>query len=391
MPPETSPGGFDFDRAPITVAWEITRACALVCRHCRAEAQPRRHRQELTTEEGFDLIDDIAATGTKVLVITGGDPLMRRDVFRLMARAAERGLRVGFSPSVTALLRREALERALDSGMTMLHISLDGPNPEVHDGFRGVRGSFARTVEVLRTASELNVDLQVGTTVTRHNLAHLPATASLLRQFQISMWSVFFLVPTGRGQLKDMISPAEHEAVYHWLFDLSGQVPYQIRTTAAPAYRRVVLQRRRDAATAPRYLFLDKEPYRHTGINDGKGFAFVSHLGEVFPSGFLQIAVDSVRRRPFSEIYRRSEVFVNLRRPELLRGKCGFCEFRQICGGSRARAYALTGDYLASEPTCTYVPQGLARRRPGVHPSGAGAPAAEGSPSLGRALPFDPR
>jgi radical SAM protein len=354
---EEARAGFDFDRAPITVAWETTRACALVCRHCRAEAQPKRHSGELTTEEGFDLIDDIAAMGTRVLVITGGDPLMRRDIFRLMARAAESGLRVGFSPSVTALLRRQALERAVDAGMTMLHISLDGPDPQVHDGFRGVRGSFARTLEVLRTASELEVELQVGTTVTRHNIAHLPAIASLLQGFAVSMWSVFFLVPTGRGQLRDMISPAEHEAVYQWLFDLSATAPYQVRTTAAPAYRRVVLQRRKDAPTAPRYIFLDKDPYRHTGINDGKGFAFVSHLGDVYPSGFLQIPVDNVRRRPFSEIYRHSEVLVNLRRPELLRGKCGLCEFRQICGGSRARAYALTGDYLASEPTCIYIPK----------------------------------
>lgn len=356
MQPEGVRGIFDFDRAPITVAWEITRACALACRHCRAVAQPKRDARELTTEEGFDLIDDIAAMGTKVLVITGGDPLMRRDVFRLMAHGASRGLRIGFSPSVTALLRRPALEKALDSGMTMLHISLDGPAAEVHDGFRGVRGSFDRTLEVLRIASELEVELQVGTTVTRCNLAHLPSITTLLEGYRVSMWSVFFLVPTGRGQLRDMISPADHEAVYHWLFDLSGRVPYQIRTTAAPAYRRVVLQRRKNAATAPRYLFLDKEPYRHTGINDGKGFAFVSHLGDVYPSGFLQISADNVRRRPFSEIYRHAPLFVELRRPELLKGKCGICEFRQICGGSRARAYALTGDYLAGEPTCIHLP-----------------------------------
>ncbi len=352
--------GFDFEKAPITVAWEITRACALVCRHCRAEAQPRGDARELTTEEGFELIDDVANMGAKVLVVTGGDPLMRRDVFRFIARGAERGLRVGFSPSVTALLRREALERARDAGMTMLHISLDGHAPQVHDGFRGVRGSFARTMQVLRIASDMNVELQVGTTVTRHNVAGLPSIANLLKGFRVSMWSVFFLVPTGRGQLKDMIAPSEHERVYNWLFDLSLEAPFQIRTTAAPAYRRVVLQRRQGAATAPRYVFLDQEPYRHSGINDGKGFAFVSHVGDVYPSGFLQIPAGNVREKPLSYIYQNSEIFRNLRRPELLKGKCGLCEYRQICGGSRARAYALTGDYMASEPTCLYIPRRLA-------------------------------
>ena len=232
----------DFDRTPVTVAWELTRACALACKHCRAMAMPRRDPRELTTAEGYRLIDQVVEIGRPILVVTGGDPLMRRDVFDLIAYAASRELRVALSPSATALVTRRTLAQAKEAGVAMLHVSLDGSTPEIHDEFRGVRGSYQRTIEILGDAVDLDLPLQVGTTVNRRNLTDLPRLAEEVQRLGATVWSVFFLVPTGRGQAADMVSPAEHEEVFHLLAELSLRVPLHVRTTAAPAYRRVLAQ-----------------------------------------------------------------------------------------------------------------------------------------------------
>jgi radical SAM protein len=361
----------DFARTPFTVAWEVTRACALACLHCRADAQPRRHPLELTTGEAFDVIDQVVEIGRPILVVTGGDPLMREDLFDLLARASEQGLRVALSPSATARCTRDALRRARDCGISRIHISLDGPDPESHDGFRGVRGSFERTLAILRDVAELGIPLQVGTTVSRHSVARLPEIAEVVAQQSAVMWSLFFLVPTGRGQAADMVSPQDHERVFNWLYELAKSAPFDVRTTAAMPYRRVVVERRRreaaDGASArSRPLpsvggagfsagHLGMSP---RGVNDGDGFAFIDHLGNVCPSGFLQLAAGNVREHSLSDIYRDSGLFRGLRDRSLLKGKCGACEYRQLCGGSRARAHAMTGDYLASDPSCAYLPKG---------------------------------
>lgn len=357
----------DFDRSPFTVAWEITQACALACVHCRASAQPRRDPRELTTEEGFMVIDQIVEMGNPILVVTGGDPLMRRDVFDLIRRAAERGLRVSLSPSATALLTRGNLQKARDAGVVRLHLSLDGSTPETHDAFRQVTGSYDRTIKGLQAAREIGLSLQIGTTVTRRNLADLPALAELVAGFGALMWNLFFLVPTGRGKEEDMISPHQHEDTFHWMYELSKEVPYDVRTTAAQHYRRVVIQRTRaelgrrgaihQALSGAGYSFQDGLGRPQQGVNDGKGFCFISHLGDVCPSGFLQLPAGNVRETPIAEIYRRSPLFRELRDPSLLKGRCGRCEYRRVCGGSRARAFALTGDHLAEEPCCIYQPQ----------------------------------
>ena len=318
-PSGTSPSYFtvDFNQTPFTLAWEITRACALNCIHCRADAQKKRHPMELTTEEGLDLIDQIVELGRPILVITGGDPMMRRDVYKFIEYATDRGLKVALSPSATKLVTRDNLKKVKDAGINMVHISLDGSSPEVHDTFRGFRGSYARTIEIVEDLRALSIPLQIGTTVNRYNLHDLPAIARVAGQAGVAVWSVFFLVPTGRGKATDMISPSEHEEVYHWLYTLSKTAPYHVRTTAAPAYRRVVIQRTRQERgaagtasvdrtrwelTGAGYAFRESAAPAEKGVNDGKGFCFVDHLANVCPSGFLQVPGGSLRWQPLANI-----------------------------------------------------------------------------------------
>lgn len=328
----------DFSQAPFTLAWEMTRSCPLVCLHCRASAQRRRDPSELTTAEGAALITDAAEAGTRVFVLTGGDPLARPDVHELISAVAGSGMHAGFSPSVTPRLTSKALERAVVAGAGTVHVSLDGASPEVHDAVRGVRGSFARTLEAIDTITGLDTRLHVGSAVARQTVDDLPYIADLLAG-RVDLWSLFFLVPTGRGQLDDVLTTPEHERVFRWLATV--ELPFPVRTIAAPPYRRVRMQ-----------LGLPCGP----GVNDGNGFCFVSHVGDVCPSGFLQMAVGNVRDRPVSHWYREAPLFRQLRDPALLKGKCSRCDFKEVCGGSRARAWAMTGDPLAADPTCGYEP-----------------------------------
>jgi len=365
----------DFDLSPFTVVWEVTRACALNCVHCRAVAQPRRHPDELTTEEGYRLLDQVKEFGDPIFIFTGGDPMMRRDLFDLIRYAAqEKGLRTSLTPSATALVTRERLARAQEAGILRIALSLDGPTAEVHDAFRGFSGSFQRTLEILEDVNALDLSLQINTTVCRYNLPVLKRMPELVARFQAVQWSVFFLVPTGRGKAEDLISPEAHEEVMHWLYELSQTAPFDIKATAAPHYRRVVIQREREKRSARgeanrpiAHIALAGAGFHYEdglhrpvqGVNDGKGFVFISHRGEVCPSGFLPLVAGNVREQPLPEIYRNAPLFRQLRDPQLLQGKCGACEFREVCGGSRARAYAITGNYLAEEPYCIYQP-GLA-------------------------------
>ncbi len=365
----------DFDRTPFTVAWEITRACALRCVHCRAEAQPKRDPRELTTEEGFRLIDQLVEVGGPILIITGGDPLMRRDAFELIAHAHGRGLRVAFSPSATALVTRERLARARDAGVSRTHISLDGGTAESHDAFRQTPGSFRRTMEIMDDLADLGMSLQIGCTVNRRNLPELERVAEIAAERKAVMLNFFFLVPVGRGDERDMIAPEEHERVFNWMYDLAKTAPFDVRSTAAQHYRRVVIQRRRaearqgGAATGPQgavhltgagYSFADGlGQSTMKGVNDGNGFAFVTHTGDVCPSGFLSLPAGNLRQASFSDIYRDAPLFRELRDYSLLKGKCGHCDFRDVCGGSRARAFGVTGDYLESDRYCAYTPPAL--------------------------------
>jgi AdoMet-dependent heme synthase len=358
----------DFNQTPFTVAWEVTRACAYACIHCRAEAQPRRDPRELTTDEGFRLIDQLVEVGGPILIVTGGDPMMRPDLLELIRYASGRGLRVALSPTATKLVTLERLREAKEAGVTRVQMSLDGSRPEVQDAFRGRPGSFQRTIEILDDIGKAGLSLQIGTTVSRYNVEDLPAIAKVVGEHGAVMWSLFLLVPTGRGRREDMISAAEHERVFNWLYDLSKSAPFDVRTTAAQHYRRVVIQRRRQEATpsdkgllvtGAGYSFADGLGQSKRGVNDGNGFAFISHIGDVCPSGFLPLSGGNVRERSFVDIYRDSPLFRDLRDYGKLKGKCGICDFREVCGGSRARAYAVTGDYLESDPYCVYQPPAM--------------------------------
>lgn len=394
---------YDFNRAPFIAIWEVTRACKLVCKHCRAEAQPEADPCQLSHEEGLRLIDGVAAFGEPLpnLVFTGGDPLMRPDLFDLIRHAVSRGLRVSMTPSATPLVTREAMRRAKEAGLARWAFSIDGSTAEIHDAFRGVQGSYDLTIKAIEYLHELGLPIQINSTVSRYNLDDLDNLAALVERLGAVMWSVFFLVPTGRGQLGDMISPQEHERVFNWLYDVSLRVPFDIKTTAAQHYRRVVLQRRsaekgkgdggEAAPAAPGRPLIGAHPGRDAGkdgigrapkgVNDGNGFVFISHTGDVYPSGFLPVAVGNVRERPLVEIYRDSPMFRALRDPDGYRGKCSWCEFRYICGGSRARAYAVTGDYLESEPFCVHIPdprRGRYRSPLAGEPSAVAADSADG-------------
>ena len=355
----------DFDQAPFTIAWEVTRACAYACIHCRADAQHKRDPRELSTAEAEALIDRLAAFGNApILVFTGGDPMMRPDLFELIAYATLKGLRCSLTPTATALPTRERLEKVRDAGIRRIALSLDAPRPEVHDNFRQVPGSWQRTMDILHRAQDVGLSVQVNTTVSKHNVDILHEMVPFIQEVNAVQWSVFFLVPTGRAQAKNMITAEQHEQVFNWLYDLSQRAPFDIKSTAAPMYRRVAIQRKRKEADGKPVTFqgagfqyadgLDRPT---KGVNDGNGFLFISHIGEIQPSGFLPITAGNVRSDDVVDVYRHSHLFTDLRAPEKIKGRCGVCEFRDVCGGQRGRAYGLTGDYLESDPACAYVPK----------------------------------
>ncbi len=356
----------DFSLAPFTIAWEITRACAYACVHCRADAQHRRDPRELTTQEAFRLIDRLAAFGNKpILVFTGGDPMMRRDLYELIAHATRQGLRCSLTPTATALPTRERLEKVQEAGIRRIALSLDAPRPEIHDAFRQVPGSWQRTMDILERAQQVGLSVQVNTTVAKHNADILAEMVPFIQKVNAVQWSVFFLVPIGRAQAENMISAEQHEKIFNWLYELSQSAPFDIKATAAPMYRRVAIEhkRREQRNDGPvtfqgaGFQYADGLNRPTKGVNDGNGFLFISHIGEIQPSGFLPITAGNVRSDDVIEVYRHSPLFVDLRSPEKVRGKCGFCEFREVCGGQRGRAYGLTGDYLESDPACAYQPK----------------------------------
>jgi AdoMet-dependent heme synthase len=347
----------DFSESPFLVIWEVSQACDLACRHCRASAQSERHPDELSTAESLELLQQIRALGDPLMVFTGGDPLKRPDLFELLKASTSLGLRTTVTPSATPLLTEDAVERFKTCGVARMAISLDGPDAVTHDAFRGVAGSFDRSMLALRHAARIGLETQINTTVTRHNRHQLSEVAALVKQEKARLWSVFFLVVTGRAQLSDDLTAEEYESVFEFLYRTSLSVPFDIKTTEAQHYRRYVAQQRKKAGigavTAPGG---QTSIQRQAGINDGKGFVFISHTGEIFPSGFLPIEAGNIRRTRLADAYRDSTLFRVLRDSDQLEGKCGACEYRNLCGGSRSRAWALTGDYLQSDPRCVYIP-----------------------------------
>jgi radical SAM protein len=352
---------FDLNTNPLIVIWEVTQSCDLSCFHCRASAQPKRHPLELSTMEGEKLLRDVAELHPPIFILTGGDPLKRPDIFYLVRRAVAHGLKPAMTPSATPLLTREAIADLKRAGLSRLAVSLDGSVPELHDTFRGVPGSYARTLEAIFWANQFGLPIQVNTSVSRRNVHDLENMANLLKHFRLVLWSAFFLVPTGRAQMDDLLTAEEVEETFGKLYQLSKELPFKVKTTEAQHYRRFVIQQR-IKSKGRGAVEIDGEGWEKgipglLPINDGKGFVFVSHTGEVCPSGFLPVSAGNIRMQSLAEIYRESPILKALRDPSRLEGKCGECEFKAICGGSRARAYAVTGNMFAPDPCCSYIPR----------------------------------
>lgn len=365
---------------PHVVVWEVTRACRLACRHCRADAFTKADPRQLTTAEGKALLEDLAGYGTPhpIVVLSGGDAFERSDLEELIAHGSSLGLLMALSPSVTPLLTDERLGSVREAGVKAFSISLDGATAQTHDSFRGIDGTFADSLSAAELVLKHGFRFQVNTTVCRNNVHELPQILRTVLGMGAGMWYLLFLVPMGRGSNLEPLDAEEMEDVLHWIHDVSDRIA--VKVTEGPSYRRVALQRD-DARAAglpmpptgelharlrAQTLALlgeagERRPPRPPiGVNSARGFAFVDHVGDVYPSGFLPYLCGSVREQPFSAIYAQSPMMQALRDPSTYSGKCGVCEFNWICGGSRARAHAMLGDPLASDPTCSWQPTALA-------------------------------
>jgi len=349
--------GHTFHRAPVRVYWELTRACDLACRHCRANAERQPAPDELDTIACERVIHDLASAGPPMphVVFTGGDPFRRPDLRRLVRYAVARGLGVSVAPSATPEVTPETVRALRDAGVAAMSLSVDGATPARHDGLRGVLGCFGWTLVAAQRIVEAGIPLQVNTLVAAETAADLEEIAALVGRLGAARWSLFFLVATGRGRLLRALAPREAELTLRWLAGRAPAWPFTATTTEAPHFRRVVIERMR-AAGATGAAIARTATARGFGIRDGNGIMFVAANGDVTPSGFLPLVVGNVRDASALALYREHPRFRALRAPDGFHGRCGVCRFRSVCGGSRARAYAGTGDYLASEPYCIYRP-----------------------------------
>jgi MoaA/NifB/PqqE/SkfB family radical SAM enzyme len=341
---------FIFDHAPLRVYWEVTRACDLACGHCRAEARADPDPAELTLAQGLALLDDLTAfagadDSLPRLVLTGGDPLKRADLFTLIAAARDRGFKVSLSPSATPLLTPGIIMRFRAAGVEAISLSLDGSTPKRHDAFRGIAGTYDRTLAAARTAELVALPVQINTLVAAETLDDLPEIYERACDVGAARWSLFFLVTVGRGAVLQPVTPRQADAVMRWAGGLrQPRGTPLVTTTEAPQFRRVM----RELAHGGR---------GHAGgVRDGNGILFISHTGDVTPAGFLPTAVGNVTRDDIVALYREDPLFVALRAPDSFGGRCGRCELRWECGGSRARALAVSGDPLAEDPLCSYIP-----------------------------------
>ena len=351
----------DFSDAPRYVYWEMTQACGLACRHCRATAKRSPHPGELTTAEAHHLLLQIAGFGNPLpmLIFSGGDPLSRPDLFELIDAARRLGIPVAVTPSATPRLSREVFLRFAEHDVAAVSMSLDGSTPDRHEGIRNVRGCYDITLSGSRWAAETNLPFLVNTLVADSTVDDLPALYALLRGMTVARWSLFFLVSVGRGKYLAPISAERAERTMEWIADISRDAPFLIGTTEAPAFRRVALARMNDWGW-PQERIEGSSVRAGFGLRDGNGVVFISKTGDVFPTGFLPLSGGNVKNEHLVAIYRDSPLFVDLHDSSRLKGKCGRCEFRAPCGGSRARAYAATGDPLESDPLCAYEPAAVA-------------------------------
>lgn len=343
MAPETA------ELTPRVVVWESTRACNFACAHCRATAQKQPDPKQLTTQEAFDMVDQIAAFCKPVFIISGGDPLQRKDIFEVASYASSLGFRVVMSPSGSDM-SAETFEKMKQAGVKMISISLDGSTPAVHDGFRNISGAFDMAMKNIALANQNNFAFRINTTVTQHNILDIANIQRLAIEKGAKEWDVFMLVPTGRGKITMEITPSQYEETLNTIYKLSQSSSIPVKTTCAPQYTRIIAQNQ----TSDPGFYQNTHGMVARGCMAGNGFCFISHIGEVFGCGFLPIKAGSIRKQPLRQIYQQSQLFVELRNPALLKGKCGPCSYNRVCGGCRARAFSTKADYLQEEPNCVF-------------------------------------
>lgn len=342
-------------KAPRLIAWELTAGCNLNCVHCRGSSTSQVPAGELSTEEAKNFIDEVVTFGKPILILTGGEPTTRSDVFEIARYGTDAGLRVVLATNAT-LVTPEIAERLKLAGVQRISVSLDGSTAETHDGFRGVPGAFSRSLAGIEVIKAAGIPFQINATISKRNIEEIPATFELAKKLGAVAYHVFFLVPTGRGQESDEVSPVEYERLLNWFYDQQKTADIQLKATCAPHYFRVMRQRAKKEGIE---ITVKTHGYEAMtkGCLGGTGFCFVSSVGEVYPCGYLPVLAGNIKEQPFREIWEEAEVFKKLRAPEELKGKCGDCEYNTVCGGCRARAYAATGDYLEEEPYCVYTPK----------------------------------
>jgi radical SAM protein len=335
----------------------MTQACALACRHCRAAAMPNPNPEELTFDESVAFLRQIPNFGspTPQLILTGGDPLARPDLFLLIEETGRLGIGVSITPAATSALTHEVVVRLKTHGVAGLGLSLDGSTALRHDSIRGVTGTFDRTMQAMQWAGDLQIPLQVNTLVSDETAGDIPSIYELLKQFAVTRWSLFFLISVGRGKMLQPLSPQEGESLMGWVYETSRVSPFVVATTEAPSYRRFALEKLRAEGMTGEQI-KSAGVTRSFGIRDGHGIVFVSSTGDIYPAGFLPVVAGNVRKNHIVDVYRGSDLFTSLHDPMRFEGRCGQCEYHSICGGSRARAYAATGNPLASDPFCAYEP-----------------------------------
>lgn len=344
-------------KPPRLIAWETTAGCNLSCRHCRGSSTSRKPAGELTTQEAMHFIDEIAQMGKPILILSGGEPLVREDIYEIASYANIKGLPVALATNGT-LVTPDVASRLKEAGVRRISVSLDGASPQTHDDFRCVPGAFEGAMRGIDVIKSAGIGFQINTTITKLNLTEIPAILDMATEIGAEALHIFLLVPTGRGKEleNEEIPPAEYERVLNWFYDQQKTAKIQLKATCAPHYFRIMRQRARKEGTEVTVKTHGYEAMTK-GCLGGTGFCFVSSVGEVYPCGYLPALAGNIKEQPFREIWENSQVFNDLRDPSRLKGKCGNCEYNEVCAGCRARAFAATGDYLAEEPYCIYVPR----------------------------------
>lgn len=363
---------YNFDTKPLLIFWETTKACDLSCKHCRASAMTEPLPDEMNLSQSMDFVRSLTEFGKPypVLIVTGGNMLMKTGIEKILELAKELEIPTSVSPSATHLLSEETFQMLDKRGVVSMSLSLDGSDPETHDWLRGFSGTFDDTIGLIKQAVSSNLTLQINTAVIQRNVMQLPRILKLLLENAVKTWEVFFLIKTGRGMDREDLSPFEYEEVNQWLA-FASRYGVRIRTVESPIFRRIVSQNAEGTVYSGGELYsklvretkeLLGEPKEQlkshvVGTRDGKGIVFVAHNGDVTPSGFLPVVVDNIKKRTLSKIYRENDVFKKLRDVSNFKGKCGVCRYNDLCGGSRARAYSYSGDMFAEDPSCIFEPK----------------------------------